>query len=91
MIIADHLVTVGEVPSVAQISLKSGWNLVGYPCLTEKLKDDALSSISGKYNMVERFDTVKDREVRLESGDYMQPGLGYWIHVTQDCTWTITN
>jgi parallel beta-helix repeat protein len=91
MIVADHLVTVGKVSPVDQISLKSGWNLVGYPCLTDKLRDDALSSISGKYNMVERFDTNKDKEVRLGPGDYMQPGLGYWIHATQNCIWTITN
>ena len=91
MIIADHLVTVGKVSPQVDISLKSGWNLVGYPCLTDQLRDDALSSISGNYNMVERYDTTKDREVRLTPSDYMQSGDGHWIHATQDCTWTITN
>ncbi len=91
MIIADHLVTVGKVSPQVDITLKSGWNLVGYPCLTDRLRDDALSSISGKYNMVMRYDTTKDREVRLTPGDYMQSGDGHWIHATQDCTWTITN
>jgi hypothetical protein len=91
MIYADHLVTAGKVESSVDINLKAGWNLVGYPCLTEKLRDDALSSISGKYNKVERFDTSMDSEVRLDPGDYMEPGLGYWIHATQDCVWTITN
>lgn len=91
MIVPDYLVTAGKVADQVNISLKSGWNLVGYPCLTSKLRDDALSSISGKYNMVERYDTTKDREVSLGPDDYMDPGLGYWIHATQECTWTITN
>jgi len=91
MIIADHLVTVGKVSPQVDITLKSGWNLVGYPCLTDRLRDDALSSISGKYNMVLRYDTTKDREVKLTSSDYMQSGDGHWIHATQDCTWIITN
>jgi hypothetical protein len=91
MIIADNLVTVGRVAPSTDISLKSGWNLVGYPCLTDQLRDDALASISGNYNMVERFDTTKDKEVRLTASDYMVIGLGYWIHATSDCTLTITN
>jgi hypothetical protein len=82
---------VGKVAVSVDISLKSGWNLIGYPCLTSKLRDDALSSISGKYNMVERFDPITDKEIRLDSGDYMEPGLGYWIHATEDCTLTLTN
>jgi hypothetical protein len=91
MIIPDYLITVGKVAASTDISLKTGWNLMGYPGLTNQLRDDALSSISGKYNMVERYDTTLDKEVRLDSGDYMQPGLGYWIHTTEDCVLTITN
>ena len=91
MITPDYLVTVGQVVPTVDISLKTGWNLIGYPSLTDQLRDDALSSISGKYNMVERFDTTRDREVRLDPSDYMQPGYGYWIHATQDCVLTITN
>jgi PKD repeat protein len=91
MLVSDHLVTAGKVASEESISMKTGWNLIGNPCLTENLRDDALSSIAGKYNMVERFDTVKDKEVRLTASDLMEPGLGYWIHVTEDCVWRITN
>jgi parallel beta-helix repeat protein len=91
MVTPDYLVTVGKVASSVDINLKSGWNLVGFPSLTDQLRDDALSSIAGKYNMVERFDTSVDKEIRLESTDHMQPGLGYWIHATADCILTITN
>jgi PKD repeat protein len=91
MQVADYLVTAGKVATSTDISLKTGWNLVGFPSLTDLLRDDALSSISGKYNKVERYDTTLDKEVRLDSGDYMQPGLGYWIHTTENCVLTITN
>ncbi|UCE73318.1 MAG: PKD domain-containing protein [Methanomassiliicoccales archaeon] len=91
MIVPDHLVTAGKVATLVEINIETGWNLVGYPCFTELLRDDALSSIAGKYNMVERYDTTKDKEVRLGPDDYMEAGLGYWIHATDDCIWTLTN
>jgi hypothetical protein len=85
MLIPDHLVVAGRVPTVTQIPLKTGWNLIGYPCLINKTVEEALSSIDGKYNIVEYYDTSKDKEVRLEPNDYMKPGLGYWIHISEDC------
>ncbi|UCF08879.1 MAG: right-handed parallel beta-helix repeat-containing protein [Thermoplasmata archaeon] len=91
MLAADDLVTAGKVADQVEINLKSGWNLVGNPCLTSKLRDDALQTIAGSYNMVERFDTATDREVRLESSDYMHPGEAFWIHATEDCVWTVSN
>jgi PKD repeat protein len=91
MLTPDYLVTAGKVATSVDIGLKTGWNLIGYPSFTDLLRNDALSSIAGKYNMVERYDTVKDKEVRLSESDIMEPGLGYWIHTTDNCVWTITN
>jgi hypothetical protein len=91
MIVPDYLVTAGKVASQTDINLKSGWNLVGYPCLSGQNVSDALSSIDGKYNMVEYFDPIKDKEVRLGPNDLMIPGLGYWIHATADSTLEVTN
>jgi PKD repeat protein len=91
MLVSDHLVTVGKVAPFTDVPLKTGWNLIGYPCLEEQRVDNALSSINRNYDRVERFDTTLDNEVKLLSNDIMEPGLGYWIHVTQDCIWTITN
>jgi hypothetical protein len=85
MLIPDHLVVAGRVPAVSQIPLKTGWNLIGYPCLIKKTVEETLSSIDGKYNIVEYYDTSKDKEIRLAPNDYMKPGLGYWIHVKEDC------
>ncbi len=89
MLISDHLVMAGKVPSITQISLKTGWNLVSYPSLINKTVSDVLSSIAGKYNVVYYYDTVKDREVKMSSSDYMQLGSGYWIHAKENCVWEI--
>jgi hypothetical protein len=91
MIVSDYLVTAGKVAQQTDINLKSGWNLVGYPGLSDQIVADALSSIDGNYNMVEYFDPIKDKEVRLGPNDLMIPGLGYWIHATADCTLVVTN
>jgi PKD repeat protein len=91
MLVSDYLVTAGKVASETDINLKTGWNLVGFPAFENRTVEVALSSISGKYNMVEYFDTTRDREVRLEGTDFMFPGLGYWIHTTENCILTIPN
>ncbi|UCE37156.1 MAG: PKD domain-containing protein [Thermoplasmata archaeon] len=91
MIVPDYLVTAGKVASQTDIHLKNGWNLIGYPCLSEQTVSDALSSIDAKYNLVEYFDPIKDKEVRLESNDLMIPGFGFWVHTTAECVLTITN
>jgi hypothetical protein len=52
MVNPDYLVVAGKVATITQIQLKTGWNLVGYPSLTTRTRDDVLSSISGNYNKV---------------------------------------
>jgi hypothetical protein len=89
MTASDHLVTAGSVPEGTMISLKAGWNLVGFPCLESKTVDEALSSISGSYNKVEFFNTTTQNEERLDATDLMHPGQGYWIHATADCVWEV--
>jgi hypothetical protein len=85
----DYLVVAGAVPTNTQISIKAGWNLIGYPSLINKTVNHALSSISGKYNMVEYYDPILKKEVKLGPDDWMEPGFGYWIHATENCILTI--
>jgi PKD repeat protein len=91
MITPDYLVTAGKVANTTYIDLKAGWNLIGFPPLEEETVENSLSSIAGKYNKVEYYDTVMDKEVRLQPDDLMYPGLGYWIHATDNCVLTLTN
>ncbi|UCE39383.1 MAG: hypothetical protein JSW00_09230 [Thermoplasmata archaeon] len=89
MVNPDYLVVAGKVPTNTQISLKAGWNLVGYPSPTTRTSDDALSSISGSYNKVEFYDTYKGKEGALGPLDDMYPNLGYWVHAMEDCVWEL--
>ncbi len=81
---SDSLHVAGPVPISTQITLKTGWNLVGYPSLLADTRDNSLSSISGNYDKVEFFDTSWGGEVGIGSGDLMYPGYGYWVHATAD-------
>ncbi|UCE75203.1 MAG: PQQ-binding-like beta-propeller repeat protein [Methanomassiliicoccales archaeon] len=85
MINPDNLVVAGKVQTNVQISLKTGWNLVGYPSLFIQTRDDALDSILGSFDWVEFYNTTMEREEPLEPNDLMYPGCGYWIHTTEDC------
>jgi hypothetical protein len=83
------LITIGKVPSNTDIQLEAGWNLIGYPNLITELRDNALSSIAGKYNHVYTYDSTAGREVEVTALDTMSAGNGYWIHTTEACTLTI--
>lgn len=89
MLKADHLVVAGKVPNSPQISLTAGWNLVGYPSLTDRTSDDALSSISGMVNNVYFYNVTTDIDEVLGPFDTMNPEFGYWVHVTTYCVWEV--
>jgi hypothetical protein len=86
---SGHLKTLGKLTGADIISLKTGWNLVGYPNLQSMERDTALSSISGNYNAVIQLDTLTGKYVHLGPTDMMEPGMGYWVHVTADCDLTL--
>lgn len=99
---ATHGVTfavTGSTPIRPTVSLTAGWNLVGYPSLTPRPVADALASIAGKYDRVYAYNSADpvdpwkkyDPAMPGVLNDLveMAPGRGYWIHVTEDCTWTV--
>ncbi len=64
------------------IVIRLGWNLVGYPSLTNRLRDTALNNTASDVDWVGYFDAVTDRFVPLTGSDDMKVGRGYWIHST---------
>lgn len=82
---SGHLKTLGILTGADITSLKTGWNLVGYPELQSLERDTALTSITGNYDAVYRFDTLTGKYTQVGPTDLMEPGNGYWIHVTTDC------
>jgi hypothetical protein len=73
----------GSVPGDVPISLGKGWNLLGYPSLTDRRVADALAFI--KYTRIEAFDELSPYHLKALSGDdYMTSGMGYWIYVIEN-------
>ena len=89
----------GSVPSSTDISLYTGWNLVGYPSETTRPITEALASIEGKYDLVYAYDAwdAEDPWKKYNTAappflndlTEMGPGWGYWIRVSEDCVWRV--
>jgi len=93
------LTVLGSVPSSTDISLYSGWNLVGYPSQTTRPIAEALGSIDTKYDLIYAYhasDTADPwKKYNPAAPSFlndlveMEPGWGYWIRVSEDCTWSV--
>jgi hypothetical protein len=93
MVSKDNLTVVGKVPSSTSIQLYEGWNFVGYASFINRTVEDALSTIWNHVEQVEGFDEIDSPYFlnTLANIDIMTAGNGYWIKVTEDCTWTVEN
>ena len=91
----------GLFSSTLSIMLCAGLNLISYAGEQAKPVAEALSSISGKYARVYSYraddpaDPWKIYDVSAPSYVNklvtMEPGLGYWVHVNENCTPVINN
>ena len=96
-----ELTVEGLFPSSLSIPLCAGWNLISYGGEQAKPVAEALSSISGKYERVYSYradditDPWKIYDISVPSyvNDLttMEPGLGYWIYINENCTLAINN
>jgi len=83
-----NLTVYGDYGTSTQISLKAGWNLVGYPAQTSVNITTALGGINDV--PVESYNSGSSYLISQLPGSYMmKPGEGYWVHVSADTVWTI--
>ena len=81
----EPCVTEGETFSK---NLYEGWNLVSLPLAPNNNSAGAvLSSMSGKYDAVYSYNAVTKQFEDVSSG-IMDPGIGYFVHVTSSGTGT---
>jgi parallel beta-helix repeat protein len=73
------------------ISLKKGWNLVGYPSLSNRYRTEALNNLTfGTHvDAVWTFNAGAQKWEEIGESSYFIKGHGYWIHATQDCVWEV--
>jgi len=72
--------------------LVKGWNLISLPLYnaTDMTVANIMSSVSGLYDALYRYDASTHSWVPLSSSDTMENGVGYFIHMTSAGTWTYT-
>ncbi len=71
------------------ITMTTGWNLVGYPSGTEDTVSNIMSGFSGQYDLIQTYDPSSGQIITLGAGDNMEPGTAYWVHVTAPGTWSV--
>jgi hypothetical protein len=76
--------TAPEVGYINQITLRNGWNFVGYPSLIERI---APFNLPGSIDMVQWYNASSGIWESWDPGTYapdnlnsMKPGQGFWIH-----------
>ncbi len=64
------------------ITLYPGWNLVGYPSLSSKVRMEALNNIKfgSDVDSIWTYNAAEHTWEEITKVDYFERGRGYWIH-----------
>jgi hypothetical protein len=75
------------------ISLKKGWNHIGYPSLIKRPRSDGLNNLDfgTDINVIWTYDSQSGQWMELGELDMFLPGKGYWVHSKADTTWLVPN
>jgi parallel beta-helix repeat protein len=82
----------GSAPSVSQtIDIGAGWNMVGYPSLTNNIRADGLNNLQfgTDIDAIQWYDAVANTWHEMGPFDSFEPGKGYWMHSIVDTTWEV--
>ena len=81
----------GMVPAGASITVKKGWNLVGYPRESGEAPASELASLGDTVVQIKNLTLSYDPSLPFfwNTLSTMVPGLGYWLKVTENGTWTV--
>jgi len=74
-----------------KIELHKGWNLVGYPSLSNRNREPALNNIGfgTDISIIQWFDASSDSWNEVTASDRMEVGRGYWIYSNIEKTWEV--
>ncbi|UCE39189.1 MAG: right-handed parallel beta-helix repeat-containing protein [Thermoplasmata archaeon] len=73
------------------IMLHAGWNMVGYPSLTNKNRTNALNNLTygDHIDAIWTYDAKTQRWIKIGESDYFEVGRGYYVHVKTECIWDV--
>jgi hypothetical protein len=82
----------GTPPTENQsIALYAGWNLVGYPSKSDRLRDDALGDLifGDDIYRIRRYNIISGNMEDVTASDNFEIGRGYWIYANKNCVWEV--
>ncbi|UCE39227.1 MAG: exo-alpha-sialidase [Thermoplasmata archaeon] len=82
----------GIIPTKNQsITLKTGWNLVGYPSLNNRTRTLALNNltIDLEVDAIWTYNASIQKWEQIGEFDYFERGRGYWVHAKTNCLWEV--
>jgi len=73
------------------IHLCSGWNLVGYPSLSNKNRTAALNNLTYDVDIdsILTYDATTHMWEEIGPSDYFEIGRGYWVHAKAEKNWDV--
>jgi parallel beta-helix repeat protein len=74
------------------ITMVKGWNMVGYPSLSNKLRSGALNNLDfgTEVDAIWTYNSGAKKWEEVGELNYFVMGKGYWIHTTTDCVWEVS-
>jgi len=89
----------GAEPSSTTIPLYTGANLVSWPSLSTTSVETAFSGIWTQFSKVYAYNAATTTWSKYDKNGppfgntltNLVPGMGLWVYVDANCTWTITN
>ncbi len=83
-----NLTVEGALYNGTGLTLKKGWNMVGYASFNNQTVSEALAGVN--YDMMMCYDVGAPYLIRdMADGELMSYGNAYWIHVTSDTIWNL--
>ncbi|UCG69991.1 MAG: exo-alpha-sialidase [Thermoplasmata archaeon] len=82
----------GIIPTENQsITLKTGWNLIGYPSLSNNSVSTALNNLAlgDDVDSIWTYNATIQNWEELREPDYFKRGKGYWIHSKVEKIWNV--
>ena len=80
-----------EPTSNQTIQLYTGWNMVGYPSLTNHNRTVGLNNLTfgTDVDAVQWYDAATKTWHDMGPDDFFVPGRGYWVHANVECEWEV--
>jgi hypothetical protein len=93
------LVASGQEPISTSIQLYTGANLVSWPSLSTVPVETAFGAIWAQFSKVYAYNAATSTWTKYDKNGppfgntltNLSPGMGLWVYVDANCTWTITN